>query len=41
LSVLKRRGFKGLVELEFGWSKAGRAAEQAGLERLRQLDATA
>jgi hydroxypyruvate isomerase len=41
LGVLKRRGFRGLVELEFGWSKSGRAAEQAGLERLRRLDAAA
>ena len=41
LSVLKRRGFRGLVELELGWSTPGRDAEQAGLERLRQLDATA
>ena len=41
LGVLKRRRFRGLVELEFGWSKPGRAAEQAGLERLRQLDAAA
>ena len=39
LGVLKRRGFRGLVELEFGWSVPGRDAEQAGLERLRQLDA--
>jgi hydroxypyruvate isomerase len=41
LGVLKRRGFRGLVELEFGWSMHGREAEQSGLERLRQLDATA
>jgi hydroxypyruvate isomerase len=41
LGVLKRRGFRGLVELEFGWSMPGREAEQSGLERLRQLDATA
>jgi len=41
LGVLKRRGFRGLVELEFGWSTPGREAEQAGLERLRQLDANA
>jgi hydroxypyruvate isomerase len=38
LGLLKRRGFRGLVELEFGWSTPGRDAEQAGLERLRQLD---
>ena len=41
LGVLKRRGFRGLVELEFGWSKPGRDAEQEGLERLRRLDAAA
>ncbi|MBV8189761.1 MAG: TIM barrel protein [Alphaproteobacteria bacterium] len=41
LGVLKRQRFAGLVELEFGWSTPGREAEQAGLERLRQLDATA
>jgi hydroxypyruvate isomerase len=41
LGMLKRRGFKGLVELEFGWSAPGRAAEQAALEQLRRLDATA
>ena len=41
LGVLKRRGFTGLVELEFGWSMRGRAAEQAGIARLRQLDAVA
>jgi hydroxypyruvate isomerase len=41
LRLLKRRGFTGLVELEFGWSTPSREGEQAGLERLRQLDATA
>jgi hydroxypyruvate isomerase len=41
LRLLKRRGFTGLVELEFGWSAPSREGEQAGLERLRQLDATA
>ena len=41
LGVLKRRGFRGLVELEFDWSMPGREAEQSALERLRQLDATA
>ncbi len=41
LGVLKRRGFKGLVELEFGWSTPGREAELSGLERLRRLDAAA
>jgi hydroxypyruvate isomerase len=39
LGALKRRGFRGLVELEFGWSTPGREAELSGLERLRQLDA--
>ncbi len=38
LAVLKRRGFKGLVELEFGWSRPGREAEHAGIEQLRRLD---
>jgi hydroxypyruvate isomerase len=41
LGLLKRRGFKGLVELEFNWSAPGRAAEQAGIDRLRKLDAAA
>src|SRR5262249_12318760 len=41
LGLLKRRGFKGLVELEFNWSAPGREAEQAGIERLRKLDAAA
>src|SRR5260370_28841928 len=41
LGVLKRRGFRGLVELEFGWSMTGREAEQSVLERLRRLEATA
>ena len=41
LGFLRFRGFEGLVELEFGWSTPGREAEQAGLERLRELDATA
>ncbi|MGZ5906085.1 MAG: TIM barrel protein [Reyranella sp.] len=41
LGLLKRRGFAGLVELEFGWSTPSLEAEQAGLEWLRQLDATA
>jgi hydroxypyruvate isomerase len=39
LALLKRRRFTGLVELEFNWSVAGRGVEQAGLERLRQIDA--
>jgi hydroxypyruvate isomerase len=41
LGLLKRRAFEGLVELEFGWSKPGKVAEQMGLERFRQLDAAA
>jgi hydroxypyruvate isomerase len=41
LGVLKRRGFRGLVELEFGWSVAGVETEQAFIERLRRLDAAA
>ena len=41
LGALKRRRFRGLVELEFGWSSPGRETEQAFVERLRRLDATA
>jgi hydroxypyruvate isomerase len=41
LALLKRRRFKGLVELEFNWSAPGREIEQAGIERLRQIDAAA
>jgi hydroxypyruvate isomerase len=41
LGMLKRRGFRGLVELEFGWSTPGRDAEQAGLAKLRRLDTSA
>jgi hydroxypyruvate isomerase len=41
VGALKRRRFRGLVELEFGWSAPGREAEQAFVERLRRLDATA
>jgi hydroxypyruvate isomerase len=41
LGLLKRRRFRGLVELEFGWSAPGREAEQAFVERLRRLDAAA
>jgi hydroxypyruvate isomerase len=40
LGVLKRRRFRGLVELEFGWSTPGRETEQAFIERLRRLDAS-
>jgi hydroxypyruvate isomerase len=39
LGVLKRRGFRGLVELESGWSVAGVETEQAFIVRLRRLDA--
>ena len=41
LGVLMRRGFRGLVELEFGWSVAEVETEQAFIERLRRLDAAA
>ena len=41
LALLKRRRFRGLVELEFNWSAPGRDIEQAGIERLRQIDASA
>jgi hydroxypyruvate isomerase len=40
LGLLKRRGFRGLVELEFGWSTPGAEAEQTFIDRLRRLDAT-
>jgi hydroxypyruvate isomerase len=39
LGVLKHHRFRGLVELEFGWSVPGRESEQAFVERLRRLDA--
>ena len=37
--ALKARGYRGLVELEHGWSEATAACETRGLERLRALDA--
>ena len=41
LGVLKRREFRGLVELEFGWAAPGPETERAFIERLRRLDAAA
>lgn len=41
LDALRRRGFRGLVELEFGWSVTAVETEQAFIERLRRLDAAA
>jgi hydroxypyruvate isomerase len=41
LGVLKRRGFQGLIELEFSWPVTGAEAEQAFIERLRRFDAAA
>ena len=41
LALLKRRGYRGLVELEYGWQSPGRESEQRGLETLRRLDAAA
>ena len=41
VALLKRRGFKGLVELEFNWSASRRDVEHAGIERLRRIDAAA
>jgi len=41
VALLKRRRFKGLVELEFNWSASRRDIEQAGIERLRRIDAAA
>ena len=39
LTEVARRGFRGLVELEHGWSGSGAAGERRGLESLRNLDA--
>lgn len=39
LRLLARRGYTGLVELEYGWSQPGRESEAKGLETLRRLDA--
>jgi hydroxypyruvate isomerase len=36
-----RRGFGGLVDLEFAWSDRSEAGELRELDRLRQLDAAA
>jgi hydroxypyruvate isomerase len=41
LRWLARRGYRGLVELEYGWQVAGAESERRGLETLRQLDAAA
>lgn len=38
LTEVARRGFRGLVELEHGWSLPGVEAERRGLESLRELD---
>jgi hydroxypyruvate isomerase len=41
LHELCRRGYRGLVELEHGWSEPSRRAEQRGIDYLRRLDAAA
>jgi hydroxypyruvate isomerase len=38
LTEAARRGFRGLVELEHGWSERGLEGERRGLESLRELD---
>jgi hydroxypyruvate isomerase len=39
LGFLRRRNFRGLVELEHNWSEASRDAEERGIDYLRRLDA--
>ena len=41
LRWLARRGYRGLVELEYGWQLPGAESERRGLETLRRLDAAA
>jgi hydroxypyruvate isomerase len=41
LRWLARRGYRGLVELEYGWQVPGAESERRGLETLRRLDAAA
>jgi hydroxypyruvate isomerase len=41
LRALKERGYKGLVELEHGWSEPTRACEQRGIENLQRMDSQA
>lgn len=41
LRFLVRRGYGGLVELEYGWQVPGLQSEQRGLATLRRLDAAA
>jgi hydroxypyruvate isomerase len=41
LRMLHRKGYRGLVELEYGWLQPGIASERRGLEFLRRLDAAA
>jgi hydroxypyruvate isomerase len=41
LRWLARRGYRGLVELEYGWQQPGLESERRGLEKLRQLDLAA
>jgi hydroxypyruvate isomerase len=39
VEVLKRKGYRGLVELEHGWSESTPECESAGVQRLREWDA--
>lgn len=39
LRLLRRRGYAGLVELEYGWQEPGLDSERRGLATLRRLDA--
>jgi hydroxypyruvate isomerase len=41
LRLLARRGYTGLVELEYGWEQPGVDSERRGLDTLRRLDAAA
>jgi hydroxypyruvate isomerase len=38
---LASRGYRGLVELEHGWSQPGHDSERRGIDTLRRLDAVA
>jgi hydroxypyruvate isomerase len=41
LSLLYRRGYTGLLELEYGWAQPGIESEHQGLNTLRRLDEAA
>ncbi len=38
LAFLLRKGYSGLVELEYGWTASGEESERQGLNYLRQID---